>query len=121
MFPYETLEVYKKAFELNKRVYRILKDRKIIPRYVKDQLGRASLSVMLNIAEGSGRFSAKDRRNFFVTSRSSVFECAAIVEFLFSEKEITEEEKNSLIGSFEEISKILFVMIKNLNAKAEQK
>jgi four helix bundle protein len=121
MFPYENLEVYKKAFELNRKVYGLLKSKKTIPGYLKDQLGRASLSIMLNIAEGSGRFSAKDRRNFFVTARSSAFECSSIVSFLLSENEITEVEKVELMQNFEEISKILFVMIKNLNTKAEQK
>ena len=50
--------------------------------YEKDLLSRASFSVVLNIAEGSGRFSKKDRQNFFVITRSSVFECVAILDVL---------------------------------------
>ncbi|MBX2906622.1 MAG: four helix bundle protein [Taibaiella sp.] len=57
MFPYENLDVYKKAYSVNQIVYRLLKGNKSIPGYARDQLGRASLSIMLNIAEGSAKFS----------------------------------------------------------------
>src|SRR5690242_7253221 len=59
MFSYEHLEVYKKAYSLNQQVYRFLKANNTIPRYAKDQLGIASLSILLNIAEGSAKFSNK--------------------------------------------------------------
>jgi four helix bundle protein len=56
--------------------------------YVKNQLGRAGLSIMLNIAEGSAKYSSKDRRNYFITARGSVFECCSIVSFLYEKSEI---------------------------------
>jgi four helix bundle protein len=59
MFSYENLDVYKKAFAANKVVYGFLKENKGLPRYIRDQFGRASLSIMLNIAEGSAKFSDK--------------------------------------------------------------
>ena len=114
MFSYEKLEVYKKAYIANQKIYRLLKGNQNIPRYAKDQLGRASLSIVLNIAEGSAKFSDKDRKNFYVTARGSVFECSALVSFLHDEKEIIKELFEELSFSYEEISKILFTMIKNL-------
>jgi four helix bundle protein len=86
-----------------------------LPAYFKSQLGRASLSIMLNIAEGSGKFSNKDRKNFFVISRGSVFECAALINFIFAEQEISTELKDELLKGYEEISKMLFAMIKKLD------
>ena len=91
MFAYENLEVYRKAYSLNQKIYRFLKENKSIPRYAKDQLGRASLSIILNIAEGSAKFSSRDRKNFFITARGSVFECSSIVKFLHEEGEIAED------------------------------
>ncbi len=117
MFPYEQLEVYKKAFQTNQKVYRLLKQNMRIVGYIKNQLGRASLSIMLNIAEGSAKFSAKDRRNFFVIARGSVFECSSLICFLHNEGEITDDFKNELYNSLNEISMILYTMIKNLEAK----
>jgi len=100
MFAYENLSVYKKAYHLNQQIYRVLKENKAIPRYAKDQLGRASLSIMLNIAEGSAKFSNKDRKNFYSTARGSVFECASLVSFLSDEHEITNELKAELIKTY---------------------
>ena len=114
MFSYENLEVYKKAYLLTQQIYRILKENMAIPRYAKDQLGRASLSIMLNIAEGSAKFSNKDRKNFYTTARGSVFECASLVSFLYDEQEIANELKAELIKIYEEISRMLFTMIRNL-------
>ena len=114
MLIYENLEVYKKAFAINQKVYRFLKGNTTIVRYMRDQLGRASLSVQLNIAEGSGRFAKKDRRNFFVMSRSSALECASIIEFLAAEQEIDIAFYTELRNGYEEISKMLYTMIKNL-------
>ncbi len=81
MFDFQKLEVYKKAKLFHKECKDfILKSR--LDKYVTDQLGRASFSVPLNIAEGSGKFSKADRKNYFTTARASVFECIAVIDIL---------------------------------------
>ena len=52
------------------------------PRYagMADQLRRASLSIPLNIAEGSGKNSGPDQRRFYAMARGSAMECAAIID-----------------------------------------
>ena len=115
MFFYESLTVYQKAFAINRQIYNLLKQNKAIPSYVKNQLGRASLSVMLNIAEGTAKTGNKDKRNFYVIARGSSFECASLIKFLNAEKEILKEEADLIYHGFEEISKMLFVMIRKLS------
>lgn len=114
MFAYENLLVYQKAKSCHGRIYQLLKCNQQIPNYFRNQFGRAGLSIALNIAEGSGKFSPKDRRNFFVIARGSTFECAAILDLLFAEKEISVETKTDLQTQLEEISKMLYAMIKQL-------
>ena len=57
----------------------------------KDQLDRASTSIPLNIAEGNGKFSAKDRARFFEVARGSALECAACLDVLLPRKLASEE------------------------------
>ena len=47
---------------------------------VHNQLDRASTAIPLNIAEGSGKWTAPDRCRFFDTARGSALECAACLD-----------------------------------------
>lgn len=115
MFDFEKLEVYKKAKLFNSEIRSFILSNRLDPT-TKDQLRRASFSVVLNLAEGSGRFSKPDRRNFFVISRSSVFECVAILDILKDEDAIAMPLFQSFHQKADELSRILYAMIKNLSS-----
>ena len=102
MFEFQNLEVYKKAKVFHLDCKNLILNKKL-DNYVKDQLGRASFSIILNIAEGSGKFSKPDRRNYFVTSRWSVFECVAILDVLCEQSIIDKEEFETLIKKADEL------------------
>jgi len=87
MFDFQKLIVYKKAKQFHSSCKDLILDN-TFDRYVNDQLGRASFSVPLNIAEGSGKFSKKDRKNYFTTAKASVFECVAVVDILSDNNQI---------------------------------
>ena len=110
---YEKLTVYQKSWAFFLDIQDRVLDNKLIEKSTKDQLRRASLSIVLNIAEGTSRFSKADRRNFYVVSRGSAYEVAAILDILRPEilaPTIILEYKSTL----EEISKMLFAMIRQL-------
>ena len=116
MFDFQKLLVYQKAKEFNKNIFSLIKSRNFDNTTIH-QLRRASFSIMLNIAEGSARFSNKDRRHFMVIARGSAFECVAILEYLQETSFITKEEEKSFYNQLEEISKMLFALIRKLEAK----
>ncbi len=113
MFDFEKLEVYNKSKKFNKSVNLFLKSA-VLDKTTKDQLRRASFSIMLNIAEGSGRFTNRDKRNFYIIARGSVFECVAIFDFLKDIDKLDESVFNQYYSYLEEISKMLFALIKGL-------
>lgn len=53
-----------------------------VNRVLRDQFERASLSIILNLAEGCGRVSRRQRRYHFGVARGSATECAAMTDVL---------------------------------------
>jgi four helix bundle protein len=113
MFDFEKLTVYSKAKNFNQKVHAFLLSTEL-DRTTKGQLRRASFSIMLNIAEGSGRSTKPDKRNFFVISRGSTFECVAIFDYLKDIGSLSNETFTDFYTDLDELSRMLFAMIKNL-------
>src|SRR5215470_3920762 len=51
---------------------------------LRDQLERASTSIVLNIAEGCARFARAEKAHFYLIARGSTMECAAILDVALS-------------------------------------
>jgi four helix bundle protein len=89
-FDHEKLDVYREAINFCGWVGEFLASISA-KAAAKDQLDRASTSIPLNIAEGNGKFSARDRARFFEMARGSALECAACLDVLLVRK-LTKEE-----------------------------
>lgn len=113
MFDFEKLDVYKKAKLLNKEVMGILRDLKSIDSYIRDQLKRASISIVINIAEGSGKFSKADKRKFYIIARGSVYESISLLELIFEDTIIDKECFDDFYRKHEELSKMLLGLIRS--------
>jgi four helix bundle protein len=83
----------------------------------KDQLDRASTSIPLNIAEGNGKFSAKDRARFFEVARGSALECAACLDVLLARKLASEEQ---VVTAKERLARIVQMLIGLLRKFSER-
>ncbi len=74
---------------------------KTLPREYRFEIGsqiiRSSISVSLNIAEGSGKNSDKDFNHFLNISSGSLFETIASFDILRDNKLITEREFEELV------------------------
>jgi len=77
---YENLDVYRCAIEFLAFAFQVINSLQGGDGELRDQLKRASISVVLNIAEGAGKPSAPDRARFHAIARGSAMECGALVD-----------------------------------------
>ena len=56
---------------------------------LRDQLERAAASICLNLAEGCGRSTRRDRLHFFSIAQGSAMECAAAIDLLRVNRHVT--------------------------------
>src|SRR5215510_12506378 len=83
----------------------------------KDQLDRASTSIPLNIAEGNGKFSTRDRARFFEVARGSALECAACLDVLFVRNLASEEQ---VVTAKERLARIVQMLVGLLRRFSER-
>src|SRR4051812_12280985 len=77
---HERLDVYDLALEFLVLANGLIEG---FPRgrsHLADQFTRASLSIVLNLAEGAGKHSKLDKRRYYVTARGSATESAALLD-----------------------------------------
>src|SRR6516225_8641494 len=90
-FDHEKLDVYREAVAFVAWVTGIIEELQRAGD-AKDQLDRASTSIPLNIAEGNGKYTPKDRCRFFDTAHGSALECAAGLDVLVAKTKLTPEQ-----------------------------
>lgn len=82
MLDHEKLDVYQCALRFAALAFQILEKMPRGHAELSDQLRRAAMSIPLNIAEGAGKPTDKDRARFHAIARGSAMECGAILDLL---------------------------------------
>ena len=81
-------------------------------------MNRASLSIPANIAEGNGRFTKADRKNFFGIARGSVQECVPLLELARRRGLLEDGRHANLKDDLEEIARMLSGLIAGLDKRS---
>ena len=99
-FDHEKLAVYQLSIEFVAWAQAMAEDGSLSGP-VRDQLDRAASSIPLNIAEGNGKYSKRDRCRFLEVARGSALECAACLDVIVARKVVApaavEEGKATLL------------------------
>ena len=100
-FDHEKLRAYQESLKFAAWVEPII-ERLPHKLAARDQLDRASTSIVLNIAEGNGKRSHPDRCRYLDTARGSALESAACLDVLVARQKLTPVDilagKNVLLG-----------------------
>ena len=109
---FEDIIAWQKAKDLTLTMYRYFKTNKDFT--FKDQIIRASISVMNNIAEGFERNSDKEFKHFLLIAKGSSGEVRSMLHIASELKYIPDNDYAEILSLTREISKLLGGLIKSL-------
>ena len=112
---FEDVLAWQKARQVTKSVYDITKSGEFAKDFgLRDQIRRASVSIMANIAEGFARRSDKDFAHFLNISRSSAAEVQSHLYVSLDQRYISQTDFEEIYRQLEETSKMIFALAKHL-------
>ena len=105
---FEDLVVFQKAMSLSKEIYRITSEGKFAKDWgLRDQIRRASVSILSNIAEGFGKYSSQEFKKYLAIANGSSFEVRAQLHLARELGYIGELEAEMLIRDCTDVSKMI--------------
>ena len=105
---FEDLIAWQKSRELTKKIYKITEQERFSKDFgLKNQIQRASVSVMSNIAEGFDRFRPNEFHQFLSIAKGSCAEVRSQLYIAFDIGYLKENEFYELKSKAEEVSKII--------------
>ena len=105
---FEDLIVWQKALVLSKEIYRITSEGKFSKDWgLRDQIRRASVSVLSNIAEGFGKYSNPEFKKYLAIANGSSFEVRAQLHLARELGYIGNLEAEMLVKTCEEVSRMI--------------
>lgn len=115
---FEDMKVWQDARQLTKDIYSITKKKYFNRDYgLRDQIQRASVSIMSNIAEGYERDNNKEFIKFLGDSKGSVGEVRNLLYVAMDQNDISENEFNGIKESATNISTQIANFIKYLKKR----
>jgi four helix bundle protein len=109
---FEDILAWQKAMLLTVKIYELFQDSKDFG--FKDQITRASVSIMNNIAEGFERKSNNEFKQFLFVAKGSCGEVRSMIILAKELKKINQSQYTNLFTLSEEISRMLSALIKTL-------
>ena len=115
---FEDLNCWKLSRTLVKDIYRISNTGYFKKDFgLRDQIQRASVSIMTNIAEGFARYNTNDSIRFLNFSQSSASEVRSLLYVAEDLNYITKEEAEDLRNRANECKKMILALIKHMKSR----
>ena len=118
---FEDLDCWQQARELTRSIYRLTADSKFAKDYgLKDQMRRASVSIMANIAEGFARKGSKEFGQFLFVAKASAAELQSHAYVALDQGYMGEPDFKELYDKLDHVSRMLSNLIKHLSTSRTQ-
>jgi len=112
---FEDIEAWQKARKLTREIYRISNQGSFARDFgLRDQIRRAAVSIMSNIAEGFGRGGNKEFIQFLSTAKGSASEVQAQLYVALDAEYITKEQFQKIYSRTEEKSRMIGGLLRYL-------
>ena len=112
---FEDLEIWKEARRLTKEIYRLTSEPKFSRDFgLRDQIQRAAVSIMSNIAEGFERSGNQEFAQFLYVAKSSCGEVRSQLYVAVDQGYIATTESEQLLISFKRLSSMIGSLINYL-------
>ena len=112
---FEDIEAWQKARELTREIYRISNQGSFARDFgLRDQIRRAAVSIMSNIAEGFGRGGNKEFIQFLSIAKGSASEVQAQLYVALDAEYITKEQFQKIYSRTEETSRMIGGLLRYL-------
>ena len=109
---YKDLIVWQKSMDLVEEVYQLLKSLPADERYaLTDQMRRSVVSIPSNIAEGHGRQTEKEFKQFLAVAKGSVSEIETQLLICIRLHYLTDDQTEKALSLCQEIRKMLMKLI----------
>jgi four helix bundle protein len=117
---FEEIQAWQKAREITKKIYSMSnKDNFSKDFSLRDQMKRASVSIMANIAEGHGRRTTTEFANFLNIARGSAIELQSHLYVALDLNYIEQTEFREAYEMLDEVSRMTLSLAQYLRKKVD--
>lgn len=117
---FKKLIVWEKSMDVVDKVFDVIDNMTRTEQWIlANQIGRCSVSIPSNIAEGAGRRTNKDFAHFLDIALGSSFELETQLLICQRRRSLAKMDLNSLLNEVLEIQKMIMGLQKAVRAKAD--
>lgn len=114
---FEEIEAWQKARELAREIYTVSGQTSFSKDFaLRDQIRRAAISVMANIAEGYGRGGTKEFTQFLSVAKASAVEIMSHLYVALDQRYVDRKTFDRLSGMADEVSRMIAGLMKYLRS-----
>ena len=119
---FQDIKAWQEAREVVKRIYTITRSGELGKDFIlRDQMRRAALSIVLNIAEGFGRGTDKEFRQFLMLARGSVAELQSALYVALDQQYISQSDLESFLSALDSLSSKMTMLARYLGDSSDRK